>query len=212
MKTPQKIQNDTSGYKRAFPIEVTPESELTFSSDNDESKTKPKKRSLFYPRLDNRSAEFQIQDLFGSGTKNVEWEEASSETKIGVIPSNDEIILHGGPADNQMSNKVQKSKRTRSLQEFLDLWDKCLMKLGPFDSTEDVERQNSFREASSKCYNGANQDTAHYGRTLFEASKVSAQNHARKRGTTYLYFDGRKTNEIIVFASSQNRKYLSLLA
>lgn len=67
---------------------------------------------------------------------------------------------------------VQKKSKTLTLREFQVLWDKCLQKFGPFQYTEDLERQHSFREASLKC-NAANQGTAHYGRTRFEACQVS---------------------------------------
>jgi hypothetical protein len=67
---------------------------------------------------------------------------------------------------------TQKKRKTLNLREFQILWDKCLHKFGPFQYTEDLERQHSFREASLKC-NTANQGAAHYGRTRFEACQVS---------------------------------------
>jgi hypothetical protein len=67
---------------------------------------------------------------------------------------------------------TQKNSKTLTLREFLALWDECLLKLGRFQCTEDIEKQHSFREASLKC-NAVNQDTAHYGRTRFEACQVS---------------------------------------
>lgn len=78
-------------------------------------------------------------------------------------------------SDTQASYTSLQNSRALSLGEFLGFWDQCLIKLGPFECTEDIERQQSFREASLK-FNGKNQDTAHYGRTLFEASQVRVGN------------------------------------